>query len=193
MTPNLYSFSQALREIDELLKYLDKAENEINTAEPLSTDPETLAVQLRDHKVSHSLWFTHRESLNQPNIKSCECRNKRTINLLFKFNVSLEYAGANSRNSRSLKVCLHTPIPSPSPCPSPSKFNILPMVMAVWRVPDPFCRQSACHHWHNVKLWWGLWRWRNRSVLTDLFSHLIICWVLIDKLAYSEEFEIEHP
>ena len=45
------SYYQALREIDELLKYLDKAENEINTAEPLSTDPETLAVQLRDHKV----------------------------------------------------------------------------------------------------------------------------------------------
>lgn len=49
----LIVFSQALREIDDLLKYLDKAENEINTAEPLSTDPETLAVQLRDHKLFH--------------------------------------------------------------------------------------------------------------------------------------------
>ena len=55
MRLSLCSCSQALREIDELLKYLDKAENEINTAEPLSTDPETLAVQLRDHKVSHTL------------------------------------------------------------------------------------------------------------------------------------------
>ena len=44
---------QALREIDDLLKYLDKAENEINTAEPVSTDPETLAEQLRDHKLFH--------------------------------------------------------------------------------------------------------------------------------------------
>lgn len=49
--PNIHTL-QALREIDDLLKYLDKAENEINTAEPISTDPETLAVQLRDHKVS---------------------------------------------------------------------------------------------------------------------------------------------
>ena len=45
---------QALREIDELLKYLDKAENEINMADSIATDPETLAVQLRDHKVFHS-------------------------------------------------------------------------------------------------------------------------------------------
>ena len=46
--------SQALREIDELLKYLDKAENEINMADAISTDPETLAVQLRDHQVFHA-------------------------------------------------------------------------------------------------------------------------------------------
>ena len=42
---------EALSEIDGMLKYLDKAENEINTAEPISVDPETLGVQLRDHKV----------------------------------------------------------------------------------------------------------------------------------------------
>ena len=42
---------QALSEIDSMLKYLDKAENQINTAEPISIDPETLGVQLRDHKV----------------------------------------------------------------------------------------------------------------------------------------------
>ncbi|XP_005100351.2 microtubule-actin cross-linking factor 1 [Aplysia californica] len=41
---------EALSEIDGMLKYLDKAENEINTAEPISVDPETLGVQLRDHK-----------------------------------------------------------------------------------------------------------------------------------------------
>ena len=46
---------QALREIDDLLKYLDKAENEINTAEPISIDPEILTVQLKDHHVSYSI------------------------------------------------------------------------------------------------------------------------------------------
>ena len=51
---SLFFCPQALREIDELLKYLDKAENEINTAEPVSTDPETLAVQLRDHRTFHA-------------------------------------------------------------------------------------------------------------------------------------------
>ena len=44
-------FIQALTEIDELLKYLDRAENEMNTADVISIDPEALAVQLRDHKV----------------------------------------------------------------------------------------------------------------------------------------------
>ena len=34
-----------------MLRYMDKAENEINTAEPVSSDPETLTIQLRDHKV----------------------------------------------------------------------------------------------------------------------------------------------
>ena len=43
---------QALSEIDGMLKYLDKAENEINTADPVSVDPDTLAVQLKDHTVS---------------------------------------------------------------------------------------------------------------------------------------------
>ncbi|GFN99913.1 microtubule-actin cross-linking factor 1 [Plakobranchus ocellatus] len=41
---------EALSEIDSMLKYLDKAESQINTAEPISIDPETLGVQLRDHK-----------------------------------------------------------------------------------------------------------------------------------------------
>ncbi|BFZ22115.1 hypothetical protein BsWGS_25154 [Bradybaena similaris] len=41
---------EALSEIDGMLKYLLKAENEINTAEPISIDPETLTVQLREHK-----------------------------------------------------------------------------------------------------------------------------------------------
>ncbi|KAK6172103.1 hypothetical protein SNE40_018056 [Patella caerulea] len=40
---------ESLSKIDGMLKYLDKAENEINTAEPISVDPETLEVQLRDH------------------------------------------------------------------------------------------------------------------------------------------------
>ena len=46
----LVSF-QALVEIDDLLKYLDRAENEINTADPISADPDALALQLRNHKV----------------------------------------------------------------------------------------------------------------------------------------------
>jgi len=43
---------KALTEIEGMLKYLDKAENEINTAEPISIDPEILTVQLKDHHVS---------------------------------------------------------------------------------------------------------------------------------------------
>ena len=35
-----------------MLKYLDKAENEINTAEPVNIEPDTLAVQLKDHQVN---------------------------------------------------------------------------------------------------------------------------------------------
>lgn len=42
---------QALTEIDGMLKYLDKAENEINTAEPVNVEPETLNIQLHDHQV----------------------------------------------------------------------------------------------------------------------------------------------
>lgn len=34
-----------------MLKYLDKAENEINTAEPVNVEPETLNIQLHDHQV----------------------------------------------------------------------------------------------------------------------------------------------
>lgn len=43
---------QALTEVDGMLKYLDKAENEINTAEPISIEPETLGVQLKENVVS---------------------------------------------------------------------------------------------------------------------------------------------
>ncbi|XP_036368174.1 microtubule-actin cross-linking factor 1 isoform X4 [Octopus sinensis] len=44
---------EALTEIESMLKYMDKAENEINTAESVSSDPDTLTVQLRDHQVFH--------------------------------------------------------------------------------------------------------------------------------------------
>ena len=44
---------QALTEVDGMLKYLDKAENEINTAEPISIEPETLGVQLKENVVSY--------------------------------------------------------------------------------------------------------------------------------------------
>jgi hypothetical protein len=47
--------SQTVADVEGFLKYLDKAENEINTAEPISVDPETLRVQLRDHNVSLQL------------------------------------------------------------------------------------------------------------------------------------------
>ena len=49
---------KALTEIEGMLKYLDKAENEINTAEPVSIDPEILTVQLKEHHVSikDSVW-----------------------------------------------------------------------------------------------------------------------------------------
>ena len=44
---------QTVADVEGFLKYLDKAENDINTAEPISVDPETLRVQLRDHNVSN--------------------------------------------------------------------------------------------------------------------------------------------
>jgi len=40
-----------LLEIDELLKYLDRAESELHSADPINADPETLALQLAQHKV----------------------------------------------------------------------------------------------------------------------------------------------
>ena len=45
---------QTLLEIDELLKYVDRAETELQSAEPVSADPETLALQLAQHKVPRS-------------------------------------------------------------------------------------------------------------------------------------------
>ncbi|CAH1789990.1 unnamed protein product, partial [Owenia fusiformis] len=42
---------EAIGNVDELLRYLDQAERDINTAEPISADPETIAMQLRDHKI----------------------------------------------------------------------------------------------------------------------------------------------
>ena len=41
-----------------MLKYLDKAENEINTAEPISIEPETLSVQLKENIVSENIIST---------------------------------------------------------------------------------------------------------------------------------------
>ncbi|ELT90303.1 hypothetical protein CAPTEDRAFT_205084 [Capitella teleta] len=69
----------ALREIDDLLKYLDKAENEINTAEPISTDPETLAVQLRDHRVFHEDLEAKRTAVNAT-IDKCNRMLRETTN-----------------------------------------------------------------------------------------------------------------
>ena len=46
---------QALREIDDLLKYLDRAESELSAAEPISANPDILTIQLREHKVSRLL------------------------------------------------------------------------------------------------------------------------------------------
>ncbi|WAR10224.1 DYST-like protein, partial [Mya arenaria] len=40
---------EALTEVDGMLRYLDKAENDINTAEPISIEPETLGVQLKEN------------------------------------------------------------------------------------------------------------------------------------------------
>jgi len=47
----IYNF-QALTEVDGMLRYLDKAENDINTAEPISIEPETLGIQLKENLVS---------------------------------------------------------------------------------------------------------------------------------------------
>ncbi|KAK7501339.1 hypothetical protein BaRGS_00007464, partial [Batillaria attramentaria] len=52
---------EAVADVEGFLKYLDKAENEINTAEPISVDPETLRVQLRDHNAFHED-LTHRKN-----------------------------------------------------------------------------------------------------------------------------------
>lgn len=48
---------QTVADVEGFLKYLDKAENEINTADSISVDPETLRVQLRDHNVSSILFL----------------------------------------------------------------------------------------------------------------------------------------
>ena len=44
---------QTLLEIDELLKHLDRAENDLQSAESIRADPETLALQLAQHKVNN--------------------------------------------------------------------------------------------------------------------------------------------
>ncbi|XP_070185712.1 microtubule-actin cross-linking factor 1, isoforms 6/7-like isoform X4 [Littorina saxatilis] len=44
---------ETVADVEGFLKYLDKAENEINTADSISVDPETLRVQLRDHNAFH--------------------------------------------------------------------------------------------------------------------------------------------
>lgn len=48
-----YLCPQTVADVEGFLKYLDKAENEINTADPISVDPETLRVQLREHNVGN--------------------------------------------------------------------------------------------------------------------------------------------
>lgn len=45
-----------------MLKYLDKAENEINTAEPVNVEPDTLAIQLHDHQVEYH-WLNRNTAL----------------------------------------------------------------------------------------------------------------------------------
>ncbi|XP_013386319.2 LOW QUALITY PROTEIN: microtubule-actin cross-linking factor 1, isoforms 1/2/3/5-like [Lingula anatina] len=45
---------EALQEIDEAVKFLDKAEAEINTSDPISIEPETLSVQLRNQQALHA-------------------------------------------------------------------------------------------------------------------------------------------
>lgn len=57
MCINDFFSHQALTEIDGMLKYLDKAENEINTAEPVNVEPETLNIQLHDHQVHNFFIF----------------------------------------------------------------------------------------------------------------------------------------
>ena len=48
-------YSQVLTALDELLKNLDTVKNEINAAEQISTNPETLAAQLQDdHRAFHA-------------------------------------------------------------------------------------------------------------------------------------------
>jgi len=49
-------------EIDELLKYVDRAESELQAADPISSDPETLALQLAQHKVGYLLKFNEDET-----------------------------------------------------------------------------------------------------------------------------------
>uniref|UniRef100_A0A0L8H113 GAR domain-containing protein n=1 Tax=Octopus bimaculoides TaxID=37653 RepID=A0A0L8H113_OCTBM len=73
---------EALTEIESMLKYMDKAENEINTAESVSSDPDTLTVQLRDHQVFHDDLNMKRncvkEIINKCNLMLRETTNTQT-------------------------------------------------------------------------------------------------------------------
>ncbi|XP_067685972.1 microtubule-actin cross-linking factor 1, isoforms 6/7-like isoform X1 [Haliotis asinina] len=70
---------EALSEIDGMLKYLDKAENEINTAEPISVDPETLSVQLRDHNAFNDDLMQKRNAVKDI-INKCNRMLRETTN-----------------------------------------------------------------------------------------------------------------
>ncbi|CAE1316032.1 DST [Acanthosepion pharaonis] len=70
---------EALSEIESMLRYMDKAENEINTAEPVSSDPETLTIQLRDHKVFHNDLNSKRNSVKDI-ISKCNRMLRETTN-----------------------------------------------------------------------------------------------------------------
>ncbi|XP_053386476.1 dystonin-like isoform X4 [Mercenaria mercenaria] len=70
---------EALTEVDGMLKYLDKAENEINTAEPISIEPETLGVQLKEN-VSFNADLNEKRNAVKDIINKCNKMLRETTN-----------------------------------------------------------------------------------------------------------------
>lgn len=105
----------ALTEIDELLKYLDIAENEMNTADAISIDPEALAVQLRDHKAFHEDLKNKQKAVNST-IYKCnqmllETTNEEADDIKHKLNIIRDQADLVFRLSNDRCLMLEEALP----------------------------------------------------------------------------------
>jgi hypothetical protein len=98
---------QALYEIDDLLKYLDRAENDINSADAVSADPETLAVQLSQHKVWRFVVRLIREKLLSQRSNSTLCALRQTFQMLTTIVNFFRPTVAQNIYTRHISVVVH--------------------------------------------------------------------------------------